>query len=511
MLIVEIQHANPYYDDSYAVNSANLGPYGDAITYELIPYIEKTFPRHRPRVGPLHVRRLDRRLGSARGPGFLPRRVRGLTGRRRPSLRSDGRRASDRFVPTYTWSSDPPIYQDSRDPGGGRHRRSPPARALDCGRTRARQGRRRPRSRHGDRARGRGGRSRRFLARHAGMESRTPFLPGIPSAPTTLGHVEHHAAEEMKPPPQELVLGVPRALGRPPPAGYPAQRPFFHRYGRGRVPETDLGVQRRPGASASIRARSGRPHYCREHTSSRLARTCSHPSSSRTRPVRPGRATPRTARSASWRRLGRPVKLRSKRSTWCRGLPGRSPTCTGPPASGEMVAVKIQRPEANTLNRQDLALLEFFARKVEARDRIDLPAVFKPPSTSLLKSAISGWRPATPNACAARSPTSRVWRFPRSTRTFPPPVCSSCRTYEAARRRNPGGSSGARSEAADRVLLQADPGRPVLSNKSPPRQPHVAACRGASQLLDLARSGGRPGLREVMTLLGSPLAADADS
>jgi len=43
MLIVEIQHANPYYDDSYAVNSANLGPYGDAITYELIPYIEKKF------------------------------------------------------------------------------------------------------------------------------------------------------------------------------------------------------------------------------------------------------------------------------------------------------------------------------------------------------------------------------------------------------------------------------------------------------------------------------------
>jgi hypothetical protein len=42
-LIVEIQHANPYYDDSYAVNSANLGPYGDAITYELIPHIEKEF------------------------------------------------------------------------------------------------------------------------------------------------------------------------------------------------------------------------------------------------------------------------------------------------------------------------------------------------------------------------------------------------------------------------------------------------------------------------------------
>jgi hypothetical protein len=43
MIIIEIQHANPYYDDSYAVNSANLGPYGDAITYELIPYLEKKY------------------------------------------------------------------------------------------------------------------------------------------------------------------------------------------------------------------------------------------------------------------------------------------------------------------------------------------------------------------------------------------------------------------------------------------------------------------------------------
>ncbi|RMB12680.1 hypothetical protein [Eilatimonas milleporae] len=42
-LIIEIQHANPYYDDSYAVNSANLGPYGDAITHELIPHIEREF------------------------------------------------------------------------------------------------------------------------------------------------------------------------------------------------------------------------------------------------------------------------------------------------------------------------------------------------------------------------------------------------------------------------------------------------------------------------------------
>ena len=43
LLIIEIQHANPFYDDSYAVNSANLGPYGDAIETELIPYIEKQF------------------------------------------------------------------------------------------------------------------------------------------------------------------------------------------------------------------------------------------------------------------------------------------------------------------------------------------------------------------------------------------------------------------------------------------------------------------------------------
>jgi hypothetical protein len=43
VLAIKVQHANPYYDDSYAVNSENLGPYGDAITYELIPEIEKRF------------------------------------------------------------------------------------------------------------------------------------------------------------------------------------------------------------------------------------------------------------------------------------------------------------------------------------------------------------------------------------------------------------------------------------------------------------------------------------
>jgi Putative esterase len=43
VLIVKIQHANPFYDDSYAVNSANVGPYGDAIENELVPAIEKQF------------------------------------------------------------------------------------------------------------------------------------------------------------------------------------------------------------------------------------------------------------------------------------------------------------------------------------------------------------------------------------------------------------------------------------------------------------------------------------
>jgi hypothetical protein len=43
VLLVEIQHPTPFYDDSYGVNSANNGPYGDAIQYELIPEIERRF------------------------------------------------------------------------------------------------------------------------------------------------------------------------------------------------------------------------------------------------------------------------------------------------------------------------------------------------------------------------------------------------------------------------------------------------------------------------------------
>lgn len=42
-IVIEIQHATPFYDDSYAVNSANMGPYGDAIVQELLPFIEKKY------------------------------------------------------------------------------------------------------------------------------------------------------------------------------------------------------------------------------------------------------------------------------------------------------------------------------------------------------------------------------------------------------------------------------------------------------------------------------------
>lgn len=43
MLVVLTQHATPYYDDSYGVNTANMGPYGDALTKEFYPALEKKF------------------------------------------------------------------------------------------------------------------------------------------------------------------------------------------------------------------------------------------------------------------------------------------------------------------------------------------------------------------------------------------------------------------------------------------------------------------------------------
>ena len=43
LIAVTIQHPTPFFDDSYGLNSANNGPYGDAIHQELIPYLEENF------------------------------------------------------------------------------------------------------------------------------------------------------------------------------------------------------------------------------------------------------------------------------------------------------------------------------------------------------------------------------------------------------------------------------------------------------------------------------------
>lgn len=43
LILVTFRHENAFYDDSYAVNTANVGPWGDAINDELIPHLDKTF------------------------------------------------------------------------------------------------------------------------------------------------------------------------------------------------------------------------------------------------------------------------------------------------------------------------------------------------------------------------------------------------------------------------------------------------------------------------------------
>ena len=43
LLLVVTQHPTPYYDDSYGVNTANMGPYGDALTQEIYPEVERRF------------------------------------------------------------------------------------------------------------------------------------------------------------------------------------------------------------------------------------------------------------------------------------------------------------------------------------------------------------------------------------------------------------------------------------------------------------------------------------
>ncbi len=42
-IVVYFRSENPYYDDSYYVNSANLGPYGDATVTELIPALQQRY------------------------------------------------------------------------------------------------------------------------------------------------------------------------------------------------------------------------------------------------------------------------------------------------------------------------------------------------------------------------------------------------------------------------------------------------------------------------------------
>lgn len=42
-VVITFRDANPYFDTSYSVNSDNLGPYGDALMQELMPYLEQQF------------------------------------------------------------------------------------------------------------------------------------------------------------------------------------------------------------------------------------------------------------------------------------------------------------------------------------------------------------------------------------------------------------------------------------------------------------------------------------
>ena len=43
MILVSLQHPTPFYDDSYLVNSANNGPWEDALFKEMLPFLEAKF------------------------------------------------------------------------------------------------------------------------------------------------------------------------------------------------------------------------------------------------------------------------------------------------------------------------------------------------------------------------------------------------------------------------------------------------------------------------------------
>jgi len=73
-IYVTFQQPTPYYDDSYAVNSENNGPYGDAIMQELIREVDERFRVIQGALGAEALRRVDRRMGGARAAD-LPSRV----------------------------------------------------------------------------------------------------------------------------------------------------------------------------------------------------------------------------------------------------------------------------------------------------------------------------------------------------------------------------------------------------------------------------------------------------
>jgi hypothetical protein len=116
VIIIEIQHANPYYDDSYAVNSANLGPYGDAITYELIPRLRNSFAA---------LDKAGRAFSTAARPAVGKRSP--LKSSTLTNTTAAGRRVPTRLISAPTRSS---ISTSTRTPtmlkASGSARRAPP-------------------------------------------------------------------------------------------------------------------------------------------------------------------------------------------------------------------------------------------------------------------------------------------------------------------------------------------------------------------------------------------------
>src|SRR6185436_5971390 len=43
VIAISLEQQTPYFPDSYSVNSANNGPYGDAVVEEMIPFLEEKF------------------------------------------------------------------------------------------------------------------------------------------------------------------------------------------------------------------------------------------------------------------------------------------------------------------------------------------------------------------------------------------------------------------------------------------------------------------------------------